>query len=77
MDNRAIQVLTAAGLGAGLMYLFDPVSGRRRQSLLRDQARNSPIMEFEATMPDDTLNVDRASRLDPKTCQITTSFVAP
>src|SRR5207237_1408848 len=27
----------AAGLGGGLMYLLDPVLGRRRRALLRDQ----------------------------------------
>ncbi len=30
-------MLTGLGLGAGLMYLFDPIQGRRRRSLLRDQ----------------------------------------
>lgn len=29
--------LAAAVVGAGLMYLFDPVSGRRRRALLRDK----------------------------------------
>lgn len=29
--------LKGAGLGAGMMYFFDPVSGNRRQALLRDQ----------------------------------------
>lgn len=29
--------LTYLGLGAGLMYLFDPNTGRRRRALLRDQ----------------------------------------
>jgi hypothetical protein len=46
-------------------------------SLIRDISRESPIMEFEQTMPDDTLNVNRGARLDPKTCQLTNAFVAP
>ncbi len=46
-------------------------------SLIRDISRESPIMEFEQTMPDDNLEVNRGARLDPKTCQLTTSFVAP
>lgn len=32
-----IRVLGAFGVGALLMYFFDPVSGRRRRALLRDQ----------------------------------------
>ncbi|WP_447980050.1 CBS domain-containing protein [Candidatus Nitrospira bockiana] len=36
--------LTGAGLGAGLMYLFDPDGGRRRRALLRDQAAKSRRM---------------------------------
>jgi hypothetical protein len=31
-------ILGALGVGALLMYFFDPVSGRRRRALLRDQA---------------------------------------
>jgi len=31
------RVLTAAGLGAGLMYLLDPDQGGRRRALMRDQ----------------------------------------
>ena len=33
----AFNLLTGAGIGAGLAYLFDPVQGNRRRSLLRDQ----------------------------------------
>src|SRR5204862_5989594 len=31
------RVLTAAGIGAGLMYLLDPDQGGRRRALVRDQ----------------------------------------
>jgi hypothetical protein len=31
------RVLTAFGIGAVAMYFFDPVSGKRRRALLRDQ----------------------------------------
>lgn len=34
-DRAAI--LTGLGLGAGLMYFFDPERGRRRRALVRDQ----------------------------------------
>ena len=30
-------LLGGLGAGAGLMYIFDPVQGRRRRALLRDQ----------------------------------------
>lgn len=36
MDLKKI-VLATAGIGAGLMYLFDPSSGRRRRALIRDK----------------------------------------
>jgi uncharacterized membrane protein len=35
--NRICNLLTAASVGAGLAYFFDPVVGRRRRSLARDQ----------------------------------------
>jgi uncharacterized membrane protein len=37
--RNAVLALGAAGLGAGLMYLFDPDSGRRRRARLRDRLR--------------------------------------
>lgn len=45
-------------------------------SLNRDKARALPVFEFPATMPDDNLQVDPASRLHPTTCEVTTEFVA-
>jgi hypothetical protein len=36
-SGSACAVLAAFGLGAALMYLYDPQSGRRRRALLRDQ----------------------------------------
>lgn len=35
--NRAMSIMTGAGLGLGLMYLFDPQEGDRRRALVRDQ----------------------------------------
>jgi hypothetical protein len=35
--NRYAAWMAAFGVGAALMYFFDPVSGRRRRALLRDQ----------------------------------------
>lgn len=36
--NRGMSLLGAAGLGAGLMYLFDPDRGKRRRALVRNEA---------------------------------------
>jgi hypothetical protein len=44
-------------------------------SLTRSEAKQSPIMEFESTMPTDSQNVASGSRLHPTTCALTTSFV--
>lgn len=35
--KRTMSFLTAAGLGAGLMYFFDERSGRRRRAFVRDK----------------------------------------
>jgi hypothetical protein len=35
--NRGLAMVCGASLGAGLMYLFDPVAGNRRRSLIRDK----------------------------------------
>src|SRR5262245_48308430 len=35
--NRICNFLTAASVGAGLAYFFDPVVGNRRRALARDQ----------------------------------------
>ena len=39
--------------------------------------RELPIIEVPAQLPTDDQNVDSAARLDPKTCTVTTQFVAP
>lgn len=36
-SNRTWMLVTGAGIGAGMMYFFDPIRGRRRRALLRDQ----------------------------------------
>src|SRR4051812_40478244 len=36
-SHRSLNLLAAAGLGAALMFLFDPQQGRRRVSLMRDR----------------------------------------
>ena len=44
-------------------------------SLMRDTARERPIMEFPETMPEDNQNVAPGTRLDPVSCTVTTEFV--
>ena len=39
--NRAISWFGGLGLGAGLMYLFDPDRGRRRRALIRGKAQRA------------------------------------
>ena len=36
--TKALAILGGIGMGAALMYLFDPDSGRRRRALIRDKA---------------------------------------
>jgi hypothetical protein len=36
--NKALAILSGIGVGAALMYLFDPNGGRRRRALIRDKA---------------------------------------
>src|ERR671923_1666750 len=35
--NSGLTALCGVGLGAGLMYIFDPDRGKRRRALVRDQ----------------------------------------
>ena len=36
--NRALAILAGAGVGALMMYLFDPNGGNRRRAMIRDKA---------------------------------------
>ena len=38
--NKGLRLVTAAGLGAGSMYLFDPDRGKRRRALVRNEIRH-------------------------------------
>ena len=35
--NKGLAVVGSAGLGAALMYIFDPDRGKRRRALIRDK----------------------------------------
>jgi hypothetical protein len=39
--GRALALIKGLGLGAGLMYIFDPDLGRRRRALMRDQVEHT------------------------------------
>lgn len=36
--NKLLAILSGVGLGALMMYLFDPQGGNRRRALIRDKA---------------------------------------
>ena len=55
-----LSILAGAGVGAGMMYLFDPNSGRRRRSLVRDQLRHSCSATSKSA---DVLRRDASNRL--------------
>src|SRR5512138_2725488 len=46
--NKIVKVISAAGVGAGLMYLFDPDRGKRRRALLRDKAEHATRIAADA-----------------------------
>ena len=39
--SRALAILAGVGMGAGLMYILDPQTGRRRRALARDKMANA------------------------------------
>ena len=53
-----VRVLGALGIGALAMYFFDPVSGRRRRALLRDQMTHAQkqIAEYAEDTAQDLRN---------------------
>ena len=36
--NKLLAILSGVGIGAALMYLYDPQDGNRRRALIRDKA---------------------------------------
>lgn len=47
--NTSLRLLSAAGLGAGLMYLFDPDSGKKRRSLIGNKVTHATRVAGEVT----------------------------
>ncbi|HEY3129889.1 MAG TPA: BON domain-containing protein [Acidobacteriota bacterium] len=39
--NKGMTLITATGLGAGLMYMFDPDRGKRRRAMIRDKVAHT------------------------------------
>ena len=46
--NRTVELISAAGIGAGLMYLFDPDRGKRRRAEIRDKAKHVNRVAIQA-----------------------------
>lgn len=46
--NKALKVIGTAGLGAGLMYFFDPDRGKRRRALLRNKTEHAARIATDA-----------------------------
>ncbi len=58
--NRLTTFLTSIGIGAGLMYFFDPARGDRRRALVRDQVYSLRDRSDDAI---DTAMVDLRNRM--------------
>ncbi|MGZ5435169.1 MAG: YtxH domain-containing protein [Pyrinomonadaceae bacterium] len=56
--NKKIALVGGLGLGAALMYLFDPDRGRGRRALIRDKAEDAAnkVGEYAETMSRDLRN---------------------
>ncbi|HWC76216.1 MAG TPA: YtxH domain-containing protein, partial [Blastocatellia bacterium] len=39
--NKGLTILGAMGIGAGLMYVFDPDKGKKRRALMRDRLEDT------------------------------------
>lgn len=46
--NRTAGLITAAGIGAGVMYLFDPDCGSRRRAQIRNKAKHMNRVAIQA-----------------------------
>lgn len=46
--NRTVGLISAAGIGAGFMYLFDPDRGKRRRAEIRNKARHINRVAIDA-----------------------------
>jgi uncharacterized membrane protein len=47
--NKGLRLMSAAGVGAGLMYLFDPERGKRRRALWRNKMTHATRLASEVT----------------------------
>jgi len=70
-------VLGALGIGAALMYLFDPESGRRRRELIRDKYVYTRIALHDATEAAVQAAAQRTSRAIKRTQQYIASSEKP
>jgi hypothetical protein len=70
---RTLQAFTDACTALGSKKLV--ANALTVASLNRTIARGMPILEFQETVASDNLSVPSGTRLDPKTCELTTAFV--
>jgi hypothetical protein len=70
--DAKVDAFIAACTALGSKKLVD--NALQITSLNRSQARQRPIIEFDATMPTDNLSVDEGSRLSPTTCNVVKTF---
>lgn len=51
--NKAVALIGGAGLGAALMYIFDPDRGKRRRAVIRDkvEAAGNKLSDTADKMP--------------------------
>jgi hypothetical protein len=66
-----LSFLAGAGLGAGVMYYFDPDCGGRRRSYLRDQFASS---QCRMTRAGDVLRRDASNRFEGTLAEIRAAF---
>ncbi len=47
--NKGLRLMSAAGVGAGLMYLFDPARGKRRRALIANKVTHAAKVAGDVT----------------------------
>jgi hypothetical protein len=47
--NKGLRLISAAGMGAGLMYLLDPARGKRRRALIANKVTHAARVTSEVT----------------------------
>jgi hypothetical protein len=69
--NNALRTIACAGLAAGATYYFDPLLGKRRRSLLRDQWIRASTRSVHAAR---VVGRDSSNRLQGRLAQMRSGF---